>query len=275
MATSVMIKELVSFLDRRFPIRLQEEYDNAGEQISFRDTPIRGVLISLDLDPGVIDEAFERDCNIIITHHPLFFHPLKRIISGEPRSDMLLRLLDNGISLYSAHTNLDKVYYDKLSEILGIVDKELLIKTDVADENGSAVFGFGAYGQLKEAVNLRQLISEIREKLKLEFVFFSGDAERDIRRVAIINGAGGGLMGKVLLDRRLDCIITGDVGYHHYRNAMEHGVAVIDAGHFGTERVLLFFLRDEIALFLTESGHPDQIRVEVSQREENPIRVYP
>jgi putative NIF3 family GTP cyclohydrolase 1 type 2 len=116
---------------------------------------------------------------------------------------------------------------------------------------------------------------EIREKLNLEFVFFSGDEERDIRRVAIINGAGGGLMGKVLLDRKVDCIITGDVGYHHYRNALEHGVAVIDAGHFGTERVLLLFLRDEIMLFLTESGHPDQIRVDVSQREENPIRVYP
>jgi putative NIF3 family GTP cyclohydrolase 1 type 2 len=149
------IKELVTFLDTRFPIHLQEGYDNAGEQISFREAPIRGVLVSLDLDPGVVDEALERDCNIIITHHPLFFHPLKRIISGEPRSDMLLRLLDNGISLYSAHTNLDKIYYDKLSETLGIVDKELLIKTDFTDGNGSAVFGFGTYGQLKEAVNLR------------------------------------------------------------------------------------------------------------------------
>jgi dinuclear metal center YbgI/SA1388 family protein len=275
MTTPIKMKELISFLDKRFPIHLQEEYDNAGEQISFRETAIRGILISLDLDGGVIDEALERGCNAIITHHPFFFEPLNRIIAGEPRSDMLRRLLENGVSLYSAHTNLDKVYYDKLSEALGIGDTELLLKTDLPREGDAGDFGFGVYGQLAESMRLREFMAEIREKLKLDFLFFSGDENRDIRRVAIINGAGGGLLGRVLIERELDCIVTGDVGHHHYRNALAHGVAVVDAGHFGTERILLFFLRDEITIFLKEGGYSDQIRVSVSKREENPLRVYP
>lgn len=269
------MKELISFLDKRFPIHLQEEYDNTGEQVSFREIPIRGILISLDLDAAVIDEALEEDCNIIITHHPFFFNPLNRLIAGDPRSDMLLRLLERGMSLYSAHTNLDKVYHDKLSEALGIGDTELLIKTDLPREGDDGDFGFGVYGQLSKSMKLREFMAEMREKLQLDFVFYSGDENRDIKRVAIINGAGGGLLGRVLLERELDCIVTGDVGHHHYRNALSHGVAVIDAGHFGTERVLLFFLRDEITLFLRESGYSDQIKVAVSKSEENPIRVFP
>lgn len=268
------MKELISFLNERFPIHLQEEYDNTGEQVSFREIPIRGILISLDLDAAVIDEALEEDCNIIITHHPFFFQPLKRIIAGDPRSDMLIRLLEKGMSLYSAHTNLDKVYHDKLSEALGIGDTELLIKTDLLREDDDGDFGFGVYGQLSKSMKLREFMAEMREKLQLDFVFYSGDENRDIERVAIINGAGGGLLGRVLLERELDCIVTGDVGHHHYRSALEHGVAVIDAGHFGTERVLLFFLRDEITLFLRESGYSDQIKVAVSKSEENPIRVF-
>ena len=275
MTTPIKMKELISFLDKRFPIHLQEEYDNAGEQISFPEIPIRGILISLDLDAGIIDEALEEDCNIIITHHPFFFQPLKRIIAGDPRSDMLLRLLEKGIGLYSAHTNLDKVYYDKLSEALGIADAELLIKTDPPREGDAGEFGFGVYGQLGKSMKLREFMAAMRERLQLDFVFFSGDENRDIERVAIINGAGGGLVKRVLLERELDCIVTGDVGHHHYRHALEHGVAVIDAGHFGTERYLLFFLRDEIALFLKDSGCSDRIKVSVSKREENPIRVFP
>jgi dinuclear metal center YbgI/SA1388 family protein len=265
------INGLTKELDRRFPLKLQEKYDNAGDQVCFGNIEINGILLSLDIDDGVINEAVEKRANLIITHHPFFFKPLSRVISGEPSSELLLRLIRNEISLYSAHTNLDKVYFDKLGKVLGVENRELLIKTDETEETD---YGFGIYGEFTRAFRLEDLLEDVKKKLGLEYVIYSGNKKSEIKKIALIGGAGGSLIGKILKEREVHCVITGDIGYHHCMIARDFGVPVIDAGHYGTERILLNFLKEEIEDCLTNSGKECDVNVSISAKEENPFRVY-
>lgn len=265
------IKDLTEALDGKFPTGLQERYDNTGDQVSFGNSDLNGVLLSLDIDNSVIDEAEEKQANLIITHHPFFFKPLSRIRSGEPSSELLLRLIQNEISLYSAHTNLDKIYYDKLAEILGVADRELLIKTD---EALGTEYGFGVCGELPAETGLGTLLEHVKTKLGLEYVVYSGRKSDNIRKIAIIGGAGGSLIERVLKERDVQCVITGDIGYHPCKIAERSGVAVIDAGHYGTERILLDFLRIEINDCLTKLANGCAVRVHISEKETNPFKVF-
>ncbi|MFW5751770.1 MAG: Nif3-like dinuclear metal center hexameric protein, partial [bacterium] len=114
----MVVSELFNFLNKKFPPLIQEEYDNSGKQIAFSEEKITGVLLALDVSDGVIMEAMEKDCNVIITHHPVFFKPLKNIDDEDVLSKLVLNMIERRISLYSAHTPLDKIYYDKLAEKL-------------------------------------------------------------------------------------------------------------------------------------------------------------
>lgn len=268
------ITDLTNTLSERFPLSLQEKYDNTGGQILFGDREITGILLALDIDSAIIDEALDSDINLIVTHHPLFFKPMKRITAGEPSSDLLLKLVKNEISLYSAHTNLDKVFFDKLGEVIGVENRELLIKTESLDENDSMDYGFGVRGEFSDEISLDDLLKRVKERLDLEFVIYSGNKRQRVRQIALIGGAGGSLIEKILKDRAIDCIITGDIGYHPCKIARDYGVPLIDAGHYGTERILLNFLKKDVEDCLTNLDKNSLVNVIISRKEENPFRVY-
>ena len=269
----MIIQDLVNILDDAFPPSLQEKYDNTGCQVLFPEDRINSILLSLDIDSSVIDEALEKGCNMIITHHPVFFRPIKRLCSGEQRSDMVIRLLMNRINVYSAHTNLDKIYNDRLSRALGLKSVNVLFETDSL--NNGVTTGFGVMAETEGPVTLKSLMDTVKERLSLEYIIYSGSEDSVIRSVAVMNGAGGGQVEKIISENPgVDCIITGDVGYHSAHFASDNGVSVIDAGHYGTERVLLGYLKMEIMEFLADTEPSDVIGVHVSGSEKNPFRVY-
>lgn len=268
----MIVQKITEFLDKRFPLHLQEKYDNAGGQVIFTDEKITGILLSLDPDAKVVQEAADNRCNLIITHHPFFFKPLKQIKTGNPSSDILLKLISKRISLYSAHTNLDKVYFDKIGDRLGIINKELLFRTD--SDPDLSEYGFGVLGDLPETITLKDFLQKIKNDLAVEFAVYSGEQDSEIKKLALVNGSGGRLIERILTERDVDCVITGDIGYHHIRTAIDYGVPVIDAGHYGTERLLLDFLKAEMEIFLSDSGYKNKIAVHISAKEENPFRIF-
>ncbi len=268
------IHKLTQILDQRFPLELQEKYDNAGEQICFGDKDLKGVMLSLDLDNNIINEAYKQDANLIITHHPFLFKPIKSIKTGEPVSDMLLNLIEKEISLYSAHTNLDKVYFDKLGEVLGIDNGELLFKTDSSEVDNNTEYGFGILGQLDGEFLLADILKTVKEKLDLEFVIYSGEKDKKIKRLAILGGSGGSQVERIIKERNVDCIITGDIGYHACKTALDYNVSIIDAGHFGTEKILLNFLKNEVEDCLTKIEKSNGLKVYISKIEKNPFKVF-
>lgn len=268
------VGDVCSFLDAHFPLALQEKYDNAGGQVLFPDDELRGVLVSLDCDGAVIDEARALGCNLIVTHHPVFFRPLRNLSVGDPRSEMVFGLVEGRTSLYSAHTNLDKIYYDRLGQTIGLTEMSLLVKTEAPAAGGGREYGFGVRGDFNPPLSLEELLHRVCERLSLRFLVYAGNASRPVRRCAVSGGSGGGSIERVLRDREVDCVITGDVGYHDVKAAVDHGVAVIDAGHYGTERILLDFLLSDIQDYLTKSSMAGQIKACVSRMETNPFSVF-
>ncbi|MCP4132900.1 MAG: Nif3-like dinuclear metal center hexameric protein [bacterium] len=284
------IQKIISGMNEIFPLFLQEKYDNSGSQVVFPDKEVSSILLSLDIDDITIDEALEKGCNMIITHHPFIFKPLSRIVSTEPKSAKIVKLIENKISLYAAHTNLDKLYYDRLGTILGLINGQLLFETDRLDYNplnssgiltrteepgpGKIPVGFGMLGDLMQPAPLHELIERVKESLGLQYLVYSGELQQSVEAVAILNGSGGGSIERIINKYRVDAIITGDVGYHHSKFALDHSVAVIDAGHFGTERILIDFLKSEIQDYLTKLTDSNDIKIYVTEKEQDPFKVF-
>jgi dinuclear metal center YbgI/SA1388 family protein len=266
------VEDIITLLEDLFPPELQESYDNSGEQIIFPESDVSSVLLALDIDNDVIDEASGKESALIITHHPFFFKQIKNIVSGNPKSDMILKLIDNRISVYSAHTNLDKVYYSKLSESLGLTEHRLLIEKGFMDENTPA--GFGTLSLLREKITLSQLLDLIKSKLGLDYLLVSGPVDAVISKIAILNGSGGNSIESIIDKYDVDCIVTGDIGYHNSRIGIEYSVPVIDAGHFGTEKILIDFLKNELVNKVHQNYPGEKITFFHSEREKNPIRLY-
>ncbi len=260
--------ECISLLDELFPPGLQEEYDNAGGQIVFGEQSISSVLIALDVDDRVIDEALEKGAGLIVTHHPLLFRPVRKIEYYEPRSRLIIRLIRENLSLYAAHTNLDKVFYDKLAAVLGFTDARVLFR------EGEEPFGLGSVSVLPEPVKLMTLLDTVKARLSLDQVTYTGDLGQLISRVALVNGAGGSMVEKIISKHPVDCIITGDVGYHQVKYAELSSVAVIDAGHFGTEHILLSFLKEQLLEGMKKNLDGKGIVITISDYEKNPFRHY-
>ena len=123
------VKELVSELERFAPASLQESYDNAGLNVGFPDAEINGVLICIDVIPEIVDEAIAKQCNMIISHHPLIFPNIKRITGSNNVEKSIVKALQNNISIYCGHTNFDKAQNGvsmKMCEKLGLKNCTIL-----------------------------------------------------------------------------------------------------------------------------------------------------
>ncbi len=263
------VKDLVTLLGSEFPENLQESYDNTGAQIIFPDEKVNIVYVSLDIDRSVIEDAASLGAGLIITHHPLIFKPIKSIVMSEPVSDSVIALTQNKISLYSMHTNYDKIMYDFLGKTLGLELADVLLKTDQLDGRD---IGFGSLMKSPVKITFEQLLKNIKTKLDIDFLLYSGDRDRIIDKVACINGSGGGSVEKIIKMHKPDCIVTGDVGYHHIKYAVDSGTCIIDAGHFGTESIFKEQMAEKVREILLLQGHSADVIV--SGLEKNPFRVY-
>jgi dinuclear metal center YbgI/SA1388 family protein len=124
------LKELCSFLDSAIPLSFQEGYDNSGLQVGSPEKEIKSALITLDITDKVFNEAGEKGCDVIISHHPLIFFGLKRLSGGSVTEKLLLKAVKQDIAVYSAHTNLDALCSGvsrKMAEKLNLVDTRVLV----------------------------------------------------------------------------------------------------------------------------------------------------
>ncbi|HOP28458.1 MAG TPA: Nif3-like dinuclear metal center hexameric protein [Spirochaetota bacterium] len=263
------IKDILKNLEERFPSWIQEEYDNTGPQVIFHDEEVKNIYICLDADEKTIDDALKNNCNLIISHHPMIFRSLKSINNYDSRSKAIIKLIDERISLFSLHTNFDKIMFSYLSESAGFPGGELLLKKGLLD--GKEI-GYGTLVKLNTTLSSQEVISRIKEKLNLDYLIYSGDISQNIDSIAFINGAGGSSIEKVISLTNPDCIVTGDVGYHSAKYAIDNNVFIIDAGHFGTENIFKKLLAESVIDIITVGDIKSEIIV--SEIEKNPFKVY-
>lgn len=127
----MQVKDLTSLIEAYAPLSLQENYDNAGLICGSPEAEVTSVLLSTDITEAVVDEALANNCNLLISHHPLFIQPFKNTVPDHWTKRCLIKAIKNDLNIYAAHTNMDAVFNGvsgKMADKLGLVHREILKK---------------------------------------------------------------------------------------------------------------------------------------------------
>lgn len=239
------VADAAKAMDQIAPLETQMDWDNSGLLVGDPGQAVTKILVALDATIPVIREAEALGAELIVTHHPIIFHPVKRFLAGEPPYEAASR----GIAVYSAHTCYDMAaggVNDVLAAALGLRDCVPLWEEHPGQEGGRR---FGLAGDLPCAMSREELSGWVEEALgqRPGFVRHLPEAGPEvIRRVAVCGGAGADSIEEA---RALGCeaYITGDVRHHEYLEAARLGLLLMDAGHFATENIAMPPLRDRLA----------------------------
>ena len=266
---SSRVKHILDILEGVAPARLAETWDNPGLQVGGREAPVSRILISLDPTLDAVREASRRGSQLLITHHPLIFKPISSIEPTRYPGDVLHEAIRRGVALVCAHTNLDAARGGVNDLLAGLLDLQGLSVLEGPD-GPAGEEGIGRIGALRRPLALEAFVREVKRALEAPLVGVVGPGERTIRRAAVVGGSGGGLI-EAAARRGADALVTGDVGHHDALSALTLGIAVVDAGHFHTERAAMTGFRDTMESRLGEAGHGD-VAVELYHQETAPMR---
>ncbi len=229
------VQELFEFLQTLAPLDLQMSFDNSGFLIGRGEKPVRRALLSLDITLPVIREAEELGADLIISHHPVIFQPLKELRLGGP-GEKALQLAEKGIAAICMHTNLDLAQ--------GGVNDVLIRLLGAEPEQGLDAEGCGRIGTLPEPLPLSAFLARCKERLQTKGLRYV-DGGRPVRRIAVIGGSGADAIPDALA-KGCDTYVTADVKYHSFLDALEQGLNLIDADHFCTENPVIPVLSEKL-----------------------------
>ena len=256
------VSELGKLIDSFCDPMLSEKWDNPGFQICFGEREVKRVLVALEVTDKVIEEAVNFNVEAIITHHPLIFGGINNIDQNKIIGNHIIRLIENHISVFSCHTDFDKMDGGNNDYLGKVLEMENVSKIDGDTE------GYLRKGTLKEEMTVSGLRDHIAKCLGIdvEYIRVAGDTEKKVRKCAWCTGAGSSFMDTAFANG-CDAYITGDTKYHEVQEADFLGRTVIDAGHYGTEKIFT----PDMAEMLKE--RTTDIDVIMSELDVNPYRI--
>lgn len=262
MLKSVKIREVVDALERFAPLPLQESFDNAGLQVGLTEAEVSGALLCLDVTEKVVDEAVALGCNLIVSHHPLIFHALKRITYSNDVQRAVAKALKNDVTVVSMHTNMDNARGGVNFMIAEKMELEgcrfFAEKTVDGIECGS-----GVVGSLPEALAADDFVIMLKRVFDVECVQCNQLLRRPIKTVAVCGGAGSFLLDDAIA-AGADAFVTGEMHYHEYfGHEQEIQIAVI--GHYQSEQ-----FTNEIFKSIIEEACPG-VKAYLTKTNTNPI----
>ena len=230
--------EVYRALDSWAPFETQMDFDNAGFLVGRGERPVSRVLVALDITEQVVEESGLWGAQLVVSHHPVIFHPVKTITDASPLGRTLLRLAELGIAAICAHTNLDAAQggvNDCLARALELDGVELLCR-DGTDGQGRP-YGIGRVGTApQEGLDACQYAAFVKERLGAASVRYV-DGGVPVNKVAVGGGSCGSMLSEVLA-AGCDTFVTADVKYDVFLEAKALGINLMDAGHFATEDVV-------------------------------------
>jgi dinuclear metal center YbgI/SA1388 family protein len=367
------IADIVGVINKIAPITLAEAWDNSGLQIGDPVAGVTRIMVALDPTPDVIDSALKASCQLLVTHHPLIFKPLKSISTATPQGASIQKAIKGGLSILSMHTNYDIAgggLNDLLAAKIGLtgcaplrvtttgelVKLVVFVPVGHVEQVRSALFSFtvkqgnyrdcsfaadgvgtftplegadpftgtigtlarvpeerlelliersqlpravkallavhpyeepafdlypllnegeklgiGRIGRLAEPVMLAEYIDRLRTILSAPGLRYVGDPAARISKVALCSGSGASLLHDAARSGA-DLLVTGDVKYHEARDAEDLGLALIDAGHFPTEIIMVDEITERLGRALLTSGYTE-CQVEACRTESDPFRI--
>lgn len=220
----VLTDEIIKALENFAPTHLAEDFDNVGFLAGRRGKEINKILLSLDVDETVAEEAINCGAQMIISHHPVIFNAEKWINDETALGRTLLKLIENNISVYSAHTNMDIAEGGLNNYVAKSLGLNVISALDI---NGG--------GRIcEDEMTMLELIERVKVSYKLKTVKYTGDINKKIKRIAICSGSGGSLI-QDCIKADVDVFITGDVKYSQARELFFEGISHIDLGHYNSE----------------------------------------
>lgn len=263
---SLTAGKLLEIIDEITPFRLAESWDNVGMMTGSATCEVRGVLAALDVSPAVLKEAAERGCNVILSHHPLIFHPLKQLLTDSAEGRMLQEILRGDIVVISSHTSFDNAangVSDWLGECLGLVKRQPLLPGESADT------GTGSIGNFASPLAGRDFLSRLLEVLNLPGVLVAGEIPAQVQRVAICGGSGSGF-AREAKNAGADLYLSAEIKHDTALWAAANQFCIIDGGHYPTEKPAMGLLVKRISEALDSLG--ESLQVMESTAEQNPLQ---
>ena len=243
------VAQVCEFLEAFAPAALAAEWDNVGLLVGDRTQRAARVMTCLTITPAACAEAIREQVDLIVTHHPLPFHPLKRLTAEEPSGRILLDLIRSGIAIHSPHTAFDSAaagINQQLAEGLGLIAIEPLEsgpqsgpplrgRTDAPTSAAPTNAGTGRLGRVTQPTTLGQAAARLKQFLKLSGLHTVGDLQVPTERVAIACGSAGDLL-RLARERECQLFITGEASLHTCYDAAARGIGLLLAGHYASER---------------------------------------
>lgn len=250
------LNDFLSLMDQIAPLSLAWERDNPGLLLGTDKSEIRKVMLALDCTLGTAKEAIDWGADLLLTHHPLFWEPVRRILPDTPDTAAAYLLLRNGVALYASHTNLDAApdgVNDQLARLVGLEEISPLPPEML-----------GRIGTLPGERTLSDFSTLVEKALQTQ-VRCCGHANAIVRKVAVVGGSGGGELQDVL-HAGADTLLTGELKHDQAIWAMQAGVNVIAAGHYESERIVLAPLAKRL------QGLTDDVQYKVARFETSCLR---
>ena len=254
------VKDIYEFIDKIAPFNTCDNFDNVGLLIGDMNDEIGGVLLATDITDDVIDEAVAKDCNLIVTHHPVIFNPLKSVT----RDSIQYRLIVSDISVISAHTNLDMAVGGVSDMMLDLMGFESTTVFEVLGERNGKPFGYGKVVTLDEPMNTEEFVELVKGAFDVHTIRYT-DSKRPIKKFAVCSG-GGGNNTMLAVDYGCDAYVTGDCKHNNFIDAKNAGLTLIDAGHYHTERIFASALASRLKKVFPET------RFIVSEADTDPVQ---
>ncbi len=240
------IREILDEIELYAPLHWQESYDNSGLIIGRDDVACTGVLVCLDADKATIEKAIGNNINLIISHHPFIYNPIKSINTVNGQGEAIALAIKNDVNIYSAHTNMD-AYINGVNGVLakkiGLSNIEAL--NDERRFEDEDYLGIGAIGSLEESMSREEFFLLLKEKLGLDHIRYNSNQKSEIKKVAFCGGSGSFLIGKAI-EKEADIFITGDIKYHDFLDS-EPNILIADIGHFESEQ----FIKEKIIAIIS------------------------
>lgn len=239
------VKDFYGYLNSIAPFETQEDWDNSGMLVGDMDAEVKKVAVVLDITHEEIKKAKAIGADLIISHHPVIFNPIKSVTSGS----VPYELVASSINALCCHTPLDIAdggTNDSLAELLGIE----VTRTE------NPILRLGTV----EPTTAENLAGKIAKTLNTKVRY--ADAGRKIEKIAICTGAGCSLIEAA---GEIDAFITGDASHHNFLDCIQAGITLIAAGHYETEIVVVPVLVKKL-----QAQFPDIEIIDIKQ--ENPIK---
>ncbi len=258
------IQNVTNYLEELAPLSYAEGFDNVGLLVGDFNTDVSGILVTLDSLEVTVDEAIAKNCNLIVSFHPIIFSGLKKLNGSTYVERVVLKAIKNNIAIYAMHTALDNIkngVSGKIGEVLGLKNTEILIPK--SNLNTHETIGMGMIGELDSTMSENQFLQFVKTTMKTECIRHSELLGKSIKKVAVLGGSGSFAIENAIA-QNADAYISSDFKYHDFFKA-EKQILLMDIGHYESEQ----FTKNLLVEYLTKKF--TNFAIILSEKSTNPI----